>query len=221
MTPGVTNANAKDEEEDDVELDAKHTTMYRAAAARGNFLSQDRFDTKFAVKELSRRMAKPRNKDWRKLIRLAKYLIGRERFVVDFLYQESINKIDVWTDTDYAGCRETRKSTSGGVIMLGKHIIKGWSATQKVIALSSGEAEYYGCVKGSAEAIGSQSILADMGVNVRIRLSEDSTAAKGIADRTGLGKVRHIEVNQLWLQEKVRNKDIELRKVKGLENLAM
>ena len=56
-------------------------------------------------------------------------------------------------------------------------------------------------------------------MNVKIRLSEDSTAAKGIADRIGLGKVRHIEVNQLWLQEKVRNKDIELRKVKGLENL--
>ena len=41
-----------------------------------------------------------------------------------------------------------------------------------------------------------------------------------MADRSGLGKVRHIEVNQLWLQEKVRNKEIELRKVSGLENLA-
>ena len=65
-TPGVSNDNSKDEEEDDDELDDKASAMYRAAIARGNFLSQDRFDIKHAVKELSRRMAKPRNRDWRK-----------------------------------------------------------------------------------------------------------------------------------------------------------
>ena len=61
------------------------------------------------------------------------------------------NDIDVWTDTNYAGCRETRKSTSGGVILLGKRTIKGLSRTQRVIALSFGEAEYV-----AAEAIGSK-----------------------------------------------------------------
>ena len=119
--------------------------------------------------------------------------------------------IDVWTDTDYAGCRETRKSTSGGIIHWGNHILRSWSSTQKVIALSSGEAEYYGLVKGAAEAIGTRSILQDIGIQGKVRLSEDSTAAKGIADRTGLGKVRHIEVNQLWVQDKVREKEIELK----------
>ena len=79
MTPGVKSEFSKDEIDDEKELDAKSTTMYRAATARGNFLSQDRFDIKFAVKELSRKMAKPNQRDWRKLIRLAKYLIGRER----------------------------------------------------------------------------------------------------------------------------------------------
>ena len=131
-----------------------------------------------------------------------------------------MGKLDVWTDTDYAGCRETRKSTSGGLIMLGTHLIRGWSATQRVIALSSGEAEYYGVVRGAAEAMGTQSILKDMGVSLTIRLKEDSFAAKGIAERTGLGKLRHVEVNQLWVQEKVKNKVIELTKVKGIDNLA-
>ena len=104
--------------------------------------------------------------------------------------------------------------------MIGNHMVRSWSSTQRVIALSSGEAEYYGMVRGGAEGLGTRSILEDMGIYMKIKLSEDSTAAKGIADRTGLGKVRHIEVNQLWIQEKVRNKDIELAKVKGTENLA-
>ena len=75
-------------------------------------------------------------------------------------------------------------------------------------------------VRGAAEAMGTQSILRDMGVTLKIRLKEDSSAAKGIAERTGLGKLRHVEVNQLWVQEKVKNKVIELTKVKGVDNLA-
>ena len=75
-------------------------------------------------------------------------------------------------------------------------------------------------VSGGAEGLGIRSILMDMGTSMKLKLSEDSTAAKGIADRTGLGKVRHIGVNQLWLQEKVKHKDIEFAKVKGIESLA-
>ena len=137
-----------------------------------------------------------------------------------FNYQDRVSKISVWSDTDYAGCRETRKSTSGGLVQFGEHMLKFWSSTQKVIALSSGEAEYYGIVRGAAEGIGTRSILSDLGVDVGIRIKEDSTAAKGIANRTGLGKIRHIEVNQLWVQEKVRNKEIEICKVDGKNNLA-
>ena len=48
----------------------------------------------------------------------------------------------------------------------------------------------------------------------------DSSAAKGMASRKGLGKVRHVEVNQLWVQEKVGSGEVELRKVDGQSNLA-
>ena len=105
----------------------------------------------------------------------------------------------VWVGTDYAGCKRTRKSTSGGVIRFGSHLIKSWAVAQSVIALSSGEAEYYGLVKGSSNAMGLWSVSADLGVDLRIRVQADSSAAKGIASRTGLGKVRHVEVAQLWM----------------------
>ena len=88
------------------------------------------------------------------------------------------------------------------------------------MALSSGEAEYYGLVKGASVAIGIKSMVEDFGVKVRIRLSTDASAAKGIASRRGLGKIRHIEVNQLWLQDKVAEGIIEVRKVNGKENIA-
>ena len=135
-------------------------------------------------------------------------------------YQFGWKSVDVWVDTDYAGCRRTRKSSTGGVIVLGNHAIKSWSNTQSIIALSSGEAEYYGLVRGGSMGLGMRSILNDMGLDKKLRVLTDSSAAKGIASRRGLGKVRHVEVNQLWIQDKVAKGEIELVKIPGNENVA-
>ena len=55
---------------------------------------------------------------------------------------------------------------------------------------------------------------ADLGLKFDLDLETDSSAAKGVASRRGVGKIRHIEMNQLWLQEKVANKDVAVIKVK-------
>ena len=87
-------------------------------------------------------------------------------------------------------------------------------------SLSSGEAEYYGLVRGAAQAIGMRSLLADFGIKRRIWLKTDASVAKSISARRGIGKVRHIEVNQLWLQESVSRGDVEIEKVPGKLNRA-
>ena len=58
------------------------------------------------------------------------------------------------------------------------------------------------------------------GVDLSIAIMTDASAAKGIACRKGLGKVRHIEVNQLWIQDRVANGDIVINKINGKENIA-
>jgi len=105
-------------------------------------------------------------------------------------------------------------------MMLGDGVMKTWSNTQSTIAQSSGEAEYYALVRAAAEGLGMQSIMQDLGWKVRIRLWVDSSAAKSISSRIGLGRVRHLEVEFLWLQEVVRDKRLEVRKVHGLQNPA-
>ena len=104
--------------------------------------------------------------------------------------------------------------------MLGKHLIKSWSSTQSLVSLSSGEAEYYGVVKASGVGLGYQSLMADLGLRLPLRAWTDSTASIGVCSRSGLGKLRHLDTQCLWLQHKVRNKAVELRKVKGTENPA-
>ena len=107
-------------------------------------------------------------------------------------------------------------------MMLGTHVIKSWSTNQAVIALSSGEAEYYGMVKGASQSIGLRGIADDLGVIYKgpIQINTDASAAIGIGSRLGTGKVRHIEVNQLWLQDKVYIGEVTLNKVKTEENIA-
>ena len=139
----------------------------------------------------------------------------------EFKYQKNWKIMDVWSDTDHAGCLETRKSTTGGVITFGGHAIKHWSSTQTLISLSSGEAEYYGCVRAGSHALGVRSMLEDLGVTgKRLRIKTDASVAKSLASRRGLGGIRHIEVNQLWLQEKVNAGIIEIEKVRGDINRA-
>ena len=154
--------------------------------------------------------------------RLGRYLKNQPRFVLQFKYQEGCDNITVWTDTDFAGCVKTRKSTSGGVVQLGGHTIRTWSTHQSVIALSSGEAEYYGMVKGASVGLGVRALMEDLGweYSGSIELRTDASAAIGIANRVGVGKVRHIEVSQLWLQHKVASKDIVVIKVEGGSNIA-
>ena len=182
---------------------------------------QDRSDIQYAVKELSTAMSDPGSVDMAKMKRLARYLIRVPRCVVKYDYQSKVEALVAWSDSDFAGCLKSRKSTSGGIIMFGGCVIKSYSSQQAVRALSSGEAEYYAMVKAASVAIGVRSMLMDLGVTEgRIVLKTDASAALGVAQRLGIGKIRHIEVNQLWLQEKVYNGDIIVEKVGTDENLA-
>ena len=105
--------------------------------------------------------------------------------------------------------------------MHGSHVVKTWSATQATVALSSGEAEYAADVKAASILLGFKSLLADLGIEpARCELYTDSSAALGVANRTGLGKLRHLAVHLLWLQEKVRSSEICMHKVPGSHNPA-
>ena len=93
-------------------------------------------------------------------------------------------------------------------------------ANPTTIALSNGEAELGGIGSGIAEALGFQSLARDLGWNYDIQVHSDASAAVGIARRRGLGKVRHLEVTDLWVQEQVRSKKVSLVKVAGDSNPA-
>ena len=209
----------KDKGEEE-ELDEVAKKSYQSLAARLNYLALGRTDVQYGVKELMRAMSKPMLDDWEKLKRMTRYLLGAPRACQVFRWQRRPEELKVYVDSDFAGCHRNRKSTSGGVIMWGSHMIKSWSKTQPVIALSSGEAELGALVKGSTEALGMVSVLGDFGQTAGLELHSDASAAIGMVKREGLGKVRHLAVADLWIQQKEADRSIKYFKVDGKANVA-
>ena len=98
--------------------------------------------------------------------------------------------------------------------------LKAWSKRMAVISLSSGESELAAVVRAGAEGLGLRALLGDFGISVGIHLKSDATAAIGMVHRLGLGKVRHLAVGDLWIQERVRSGDLRISKWPGSENPA-
>ena len=73
----------------------------------------------------------------------------------------------------------------------------------------------WGGVKAAAEGIGLQSLARDLGVGLPLQLFADSSAAIGICRWTGIGRVRHLAVGQLWVQERLCNGRVALFKASG------
>ena len=218
-TPGV--KEKKFEADEDTPLEAASTTAYRSATMRLAYLVADRPDIAYAVKEAARQMKEPTHGDMRRVKRIVRYLVGVPEAKTIHQRQAMPSKVTVATDSDWAGCSATRRSTSGGCVHLGQHLIKAWSTTQQTLALSSGEAEYMAIVKGSAVALGVRSLLEDFGVGTMpIRLHTDATTGKSIATRRGLGKTRHIALHLLWVQQRVQSGEIEVHKVSTQNNLS-
>ena len=153
-----------------------------------------------------------------KLKRLARYLLRYKRGVLRYRArpEESGAHVDVSSDSDWAGCQRTRSSASCGVMV----VAGGFSSTQATVAQSSGEAELYAATKGAAEGLGVASSMRDLGWTAWMRLRVGSAAAKSMASRTGLGRVRNLDVRHLWLQEAVRRRRLTIHKVRGDGNPA-
>ena len=192
---------------------------------RASYLSQDRADISEAVKCLARSMAKPREASMQELNRLARYLKGRPRCVLIYERRDARNAVirGVRTDSDWAGEAISRKSTTGMVMRRGKHLIRHGSTLQASTSLSSAEAELYGMVEGVTRAKGLLSLASEVGFqglsNV-VHLGTDSSAAKSFVCRRGLGRMRHLEIRDLWLQKEVREGKVEVSKIRGDENPA-
>ncbi len=222
-TPGVKG----DMPGDDELLENAEAALYRTCVGKLLYYGHNqRGDVQYTIKELSRHVSKPTERAMRKLKRVARYLKGAKELVSVFGPEGRCDAIRVYVDSDWAGCgtapdEQKLKSTSGCVIQVGQCTLHTHSRTQQTFALSSGEAEYIALTAGVAEALLLRDVLEFLQYGkLPIVAYSDSSAARGIASRRGVGRVRHLELRELWLQSLVGRGIIKLRKIDTKNNPA-
>ena len=148
-----------------VTLSLQDATAQRSNVMRLAYLSADRIEVQFASEELPRAMAEPATAVVEELKRCIRFLLKYPRCSQSFEREEIVPKqITCNSDSNFAGCLQSRKSTSSCNIFYGEHLLKSTSTTQAVVSLSSAEAEFYAAVKAAAAGIGCVSMMRDLGV---------------------------------------------------------
>ena len=169
--------------EEEVELTVSEAKTYRMLAARLNYMAQDNPLLQYPAKEVCRSMARPSVTDFGKVKRLVRFLkrVGPVKFNYVMQEESEAKHIMVYVDSDWAGCQRTRRSTTGGVMKVGRHVVRTWSATQPTAATSSGEAELIAMAEGASRGLGLRTMMMELGFGPELQvvhMATDSSVAK-------------------------------------------
>ena len=205
------------------QLEPQRAREHRGLVARLVYMAQDRMDLGVSSCTLARTMSKPREIDNTALKRVGRYLLSHFYYEQRFDLQEEPEGLDVMTDSDWATCRTTRRSVSGGLIKLGAHVVQFWARTQPRVALSSGEAELYAAVRGLAELQGMLNLVRELRGEPAwgtLTLSVDASACRAILLRRGSGSIKHLSLQVLWVQEVIKELNVQVMKIHRESNHA-
>ena len=119
-------------------------------------------------------MAKPTPGSLRALKKVARYLLGTKHVALHSFRQTFPSSISTYVDSDFAGCRSTRRSTTGMVQMAGQHAVKHTSNLQGATGLSVSECEYYALTHGAAHGLGLKAYMADLGFEMSLHIFSDT-----------------------------------------------
>eukprot|EP00972_Heterocapsa_arctica_P114972 16445414-Heterocapsa_arctica.AAC.1 len=186
-------------------FDTEEKSLFRTIVGKLIWMIGDRPDIAYATKELAREVQQPTLKSLLAAKRILRYLQGTMDKVLHITIDQNIamDQIGVMVDASWANS-EDRKSTSGGVLLLQGFLLATWSRTQSVIAQSSCEAELLALNAGGVEGKLAASILTELNRRPILVLRTDSTSAANSTKRRGLGRMRHMDIRELWLQDEIR-----------------
>lgn len=196
--------------------------QYQRLVGKLIYLSHTRPDIAYAVSVVSQFMHSPQEQHMDAVIRILRYLKSTPGRGIVFRNNGHLD-IQAYTDADWAGNLVDRKSTSGYFTLVGGNLVTWRSKKQKVVALSSAEAEFRGIAKGITEILWIQKLLTDIGLrtNLPTPLMCDNKASISISENPVLhDRTKHIEIDRHFIKEKLDGGVIELPFVRSEDQLA-
>ena len=212
-------------------LNSADAYAFRSVVGTVLYLARDRPDLLFTVKELSSSMSKPTLTAVARLRKLVGYVKTTSEFCMmlempvggqgKLKTTEKHWILESYSDSDWSGHQAHRRSTSCGLHMLNGSFVYASSKTQRVVSLSSCEAELHSMVSCLYDGIYlKRCIHFVMNCQVEHYLLVDSSSARQIALRLGPGKLKHVAGRILWIQQAVAEGSVQLAQVGTIWNLS-
>ncbi|KAD7477010.1 hypothetical protein E3N88_00146 [Mikania micrantha] len=177
-------------------------TLYRCMIGSLMYLTASRPDIMFATCVCARFQAAPKESHLIAVKRIFRYLQGTQSLEIWYSTGHSC-KLVAFSDSDYAGCKLTRKSTSGGCQFLGNCLVSWQSKKQTYVATSTAEAEYIAAASCTSQILWLQSQLLDYGIKEsKTPLLMDSASALCIVKNpVQHSRTKHIEIRHHFIRD--------------------
>ena len=200
-----------DQDEEGISVDQK---LYRGIIGSLLYLTTSRPDIMFSVCLCARYQSNPKESHLSAIKRIIRYLKGTLNLGLWYDRNSSLT-LNAYTDSDFAGCRVDRKSTSGTCQFLGCNLISWSSKKQNSTALSTAEAEYVSAASCCAQVLWIKRQLEDFDINSsKILIQCDNTSAINLSKNpVQHSKTKHIEIRYHFIREHIANENIQLEYV--------
>ncbi|CAN0896019.1 Retrovirus-related Pol polyprotein from transposon TNT 1-94 [Linum grandiflorum] len=206
---------------DDGEL-LSDPTSYRKLVGSLIYLNSTRPDVAYAVQIVSQFMAHPRAPHMNAVTRILRYLCGTRDLGI-FFPSIGSTSLTAFADADYAGCVDTRRSTSGWCVRFGSAFVSWRCKKQERVSKSSTEAEYRSMSDVCSEIVWLTRLLSDLGVTISlpVDLFGDNTSAIQIATNPVLHeRTKHIETHIHYIRDLVNSGVVRLHYLSSEDQIA-
>ena len=187
-------------------------TDFRSLAGALQYLTFTRPDIAYAVQQICLHMHDPRAPHVAALKRILRYVRGTLHLGL-LLRPSTSADLVVYTDADWMGCPDTRKSTSGYALFLGDNLISWSSKRQNTVSRSSAEAEYRAVANGVAEASWLRQLLQELHAPLRqatLVYCDNISAVYMSSNPVQHQRTKHIEIDLHFVREQVSIGDLRV-----------
>eukprot|EP00253_Pinus_taeda_P033280 PITA_33280 len=201
---------------------AVHQPTYRSMIGSLLYLTSTRLDIMHAVGIVGRFQANPKETHLQAVKRIFKYLQGTQNYGLWYPRDTDLT-LHAYTDADWAGSVDDRKSTSGGAFFMGSRLVSWFSKKQSSIALSTAEEEYVAAASCCTQLLWMMQTLQDFQIDCTLPISIlcDNTSAISISKNPVMhSKTKHIPIKYHFLREQVLEQKVKLEYVPSKEQVA-
>ena len=187
-------------------------SLYWSTIGALQYLTLSRPEIAFSVNKLSQFLKAPTQLHWQACKRLLRYIKGTSNFGVKFTKIQRFH-LECFTDADWAGSIQDRRSTSGCCLFLGSNLLQWSSRKQKVVALSSTEAEYRALAQGATEIAWFHSLFTEMGLHlpeIPVIWCDNQSANSLASNPVFHARTKHIELDIHYIREQIAAKKLKV-----------